>query len=98
VICGDICEASFVDNYDLMIFGDILEHIEDQKAVDLVAKMKSRGQKAIFSVPWNYQQGALDGVESEIHHQPNLTREGCDRLYSPEKWIYTGQVIGVFVI
>lgn len=98
VIHGDIVQAHFLDNYGLMIFGDILEHIPEKTAVELVEKLKFIGQKAVFSVPWNYQQGALDGVESEIHHQPDLTKEKCDALYKPEKWLYIGNVIGVFTI
>lgn len=98
VMIGDIVDASFPENYGIMVFGDILEHIDEGKAVQLVKRLKSIGQKAIFSVPWNYQQIALDGVESEIHLQPELTREKCDILYEPEKWLYIGNVIGIFTI
>lgn len=98
VYCGDILQADFGQQYDLMIFGDILEHIAEADAVALVDRLKRNGQAAVFSVPWNYEQGALDGVESEIHRQPSLTKEKCDILYNPSKWLHVGPVIGVFTI
>ena len=33
----------------------------------------SKGIKCLVAVPYLHQQGAVDGVDSETHHQPDLT-------------------------
>jgi hypothetical protein len=39
----------------------------------LIKDITSKGIKCLVAVPFLYPQDAVDGVESEIHHQEDLT-------------------------
>ena len=62
------------DNYDLVILGDILEHltVDDAKAV---LTRCSNVKQVLIAVPYESPQGAFWGVEAEIHQQDDLTPE-----------------------
>ena len=61
------------DDYDYIILGDVLEHIHVEPAQKLIKDITSKGIKCMVAVPYLHEQGAVGGVESEIHHQPDLT-------------------------
>lgn len=71
---ADICQLKY-EWYDLIIFGDIIEHlsVDDAKAVLEYAKPRCRDM--IVAVPFLYEQGALNGNEYERHIQDDLTPE-----------------------
>lgn len=73
----DIMDFDFEENsYDLVILGDVLEHLTVEDAQMLIAKMKKYGVKnGIIHVPFLYEQGAKYGNEYETHHQEDLTEE-----------------------
>ena len=72
VIVGDILNFDY-DDYDYIIIGDVLEHIKVEPAQKLIKDITSKGIKCMVAVPYLHEQGAVGGVESEIHHQPDLT-------------------------
>jgi len=77
------CATQFQEysKYDLVILGDILEHLTIEDAQDLLCnKLKDVGQ-VMVAVPYEYPQGASKGVESERHLQPDLTKENFEERY-----------------
>jgi len=74
VFIGDVTklEIDFSD-YDLIIFGDVLEHIEVESAKNLLNKLLK--QNLIVSIPFESEQGEHFGNSYEIHLQPDLTLE-----------------------
>lgn len=55
-------------SYDLVIFGDILEHMAESDAVDLWNKVSKNAKYAIISIPIiHYHQGAEFGNPYEVH-------------------------------
>jgi hypothetical protein len=72
VYMGDVTELNinFLD-YDLIILGDVLEHIEESKAINLISKMKSCD--VIVAIPFESEQGIHFENVYEIHLQPDLT-------------------------
>ena len=79
VFCDTILNFNY-DKYDYIIMGDVLEHIKIEDAIPLISDIKNKKIKLIVGVPHNMPQGShftLNGeewdVESEIHHQPDLT-------------------------
>jgi hypothetical protein len=72
VFVGDILSFNY-DDYDYIIIGDVLEHIHAEAAQKLIKDITSKGIKCLVAVPFLYPQDAVDGVESEIHHQEDLT-------------------------
>ena len=61
------------DGYDYIIMGDVLEHIPTQDAQRLITDITLKGIKCLVAVPFLASQDAVNGVESEIHHQEDLT-------------------------
>ena len=72
VFVGDILSFNY-DDYDYIIIGDVLEHIPAEAAQNLIKDITSKGIKCLVAVPFLCPQDAVDGVESEIHHQEDLT-------------------------
>lgn len=74
--------GSFFADYDLVILGDVLEHLSVPDAQALLASIAENGPRTavLVAVPFLWKQGAEGGVEWEIHKQPELTHElFCER-------------------
>lgn len=67
--------------YDLIIFGDVLEHMTVENAQAVLRWAKSRCFDMIIGVPFMYQQGEIYGNPYERHIQDDLTPERFDERY-----------------
>jgi predicted TPR repeat methyltransferase len=67
VFCEDA--RNFTDfNYDLVIFGDVLEHMSEAEAVALWDKARSQARAIFMSIPIvHLPQGAEGGNPFEVH-------------------------------
>jgi hypothetical protein len=63
------------ERYDLIIFGDVIEHLSPQDAQAVLAYAAKRCRDMVVAVPWLYAQGPVDGNVHETHLQPDLTPE-----------------------
>ena len=69
---GDVTELNIdFSNYDLVILGDVLEHINTKDAQALLQKIGN--VNTIVGVPFNAPQGEHFGNSYEIHLQEDLT-------------------------
>lgn len=80
VFHADICDFRF-DWYDLIIFGDIIEHLTVEQAQAVLAYAKPRCRDLIIAVPFLYRQGAIYGNPWEVHKQDDLTPELFEERY-----------------
>jgi len=72
VILGDVTKLDIdFDKYDLIILGDVLEHIQVEDAKILLSKMKR--SNVIIGVPFDSPQGVHFDNTFEIHLQEDLT-------------------------
>ena len=72
VFVGDVCELNLnFSEYDLIILGDVLEHISSSKAKELLEKIKNVNN--IVAVPFQSPQGESFNNKYEIHLQEDLT-------------------------
>jgi hypothetical protein len=76
VFVADVC--AWVDSaefrpYDVVIMGDVLEHIEARQAVQLLGKLTATCGEVIVVVPYGYEQGAEHGNEHQRHLQADLS-------------------------
>lgn len=78
------------DHYDLIIFGDIIEHLIVKDAQTVLRYARPRCTDLIVAVPFLYPQGAAYGNPYEIHKQDDLTDEifhqrykGLEVLFDP---------------
>ena len=74
VFCTDIRDFEF-EHYDLIIFGDVIEHLSVEDAQKVLAYAVPRCRDLVIAVPFLYEQDALYGNPWEIHLQPDLTAE-----------------------
>lgn len=59
--------------YDVIIFGDVIEHLSVEDAKKVLKYALPRCKELIVAVPYRYQQGEVDGNEYERHIQDDLT-------------------------
>lgn len=69
------------DWYDLIIFGDVIEHMTVEKAQAVLEYAKPRCRDMIIAVPWEYEQGEVDGNIWQAHLQDDLTPELFAKRY-----------------
>lgn len=80
--CCDIDDLKYQsDKYDLIIFGDVIEHMDVEKAQRVLKYAEPRCRDMIIAVPWEYPQGELYGNRYERHIQSDLTPELFDERY-----------------
>lgn len=72
VYWADIANFEY-DYYDLIIFGDVIEHLTVGKAQRSLDYAKPRCKDLIIGVPWLYSQCAIYGNPYEVHIQNDLT-------------------------
>lgn len=72
VIFADIKEYKY-EWYDLIIFGDVIEHMTVEDAQAVLAYAMPRCRDLIVAVPYEYKQDAIYGNEWERHIQDDLT-------------------------
>jgi hypothetical protein len=82
--------------YDLVIMGDILEHLSVEEAVSLLNEIDNCNIAIIVLVPYNYFQGKSHGNDHEEHKQPDLTEKVFQERYSGFKKIFGNDEQGVF--
>lgn len=70
----DICEFEY-KWYDVIIFGDVLEHIDKQQAEKVLFYANAHCTQFYIVVPYSYPQEAVDGNPYEAHQQSDLTDE-----------------------
>ena len=75
--------------YDLIIFGDVLEHMSVYKAQRVLEYARSRCRDMVIGVPYMYPQAAIYGNPYEIHLQDDLTEERFRERYPGHELIWT---------
>jgi hypothetical protein len=84
--------------YDLVILGDVLEHMSEQSAVELWDRISKQAKYAIISIPIiHYHQDAINGNPYEVHVEEDWNTE---RVLSTFKGIVEHKefpVTGVFI-
>jgi len=74
VIIGNVMNYD-ISNYDVIIMGDILEHLSVEDGLSLMKRIEDKGQMCIVAVPYKLEQGVCHGNEYEMHKQSDLTEE-----------------------
>lgn len=82
IFVGDIYDYFYPPYwYDIIIFGDVLEHMDVWKAQDVLQYALPRTSDYVIGVPFRYPQGPIDGNEWERHIQDDLTPEIFKQRY-----------------
>jgi len=89
IYIGDILSFSF-DFYDLIIFGDVLEHLELEDAKKLLQRFihENKCDNLIVSIPYKLPVAPFPENRYEEHLQPDVTAEYIKQHYPYLKLIY----------
>ena len=80
VFTADIRNFEY-DWYDLIIFGDVIEHLTVKQAQKVLDYAKPRCKDMIIAVPFLYKQEEIYGNPYERHIQDDLTPEKFEQRY-----------------
>ena len=88
--------------YDLVIFGDVLEHLNVEDAIRVLERAKCYAKHIIISVPFLRAQDAKDTESpdnlNETHLQPDLTKDIFNQRYPGFYTLTCDENNGVFFI
>jgi SAM-dependent methyltransferase len=82
--------------YDVVMFGDVIEHLEVEEAQKVLEYALQRSKEVIVAVPYQYPQGEVDGNVYEIHKQDDLTPELMKERYPYLHLLYGNDVYGYY--
>lgn len=98
VTVGNFLDLDF-DYYDVIIMGDVFEHVKRNEAQEWLKKIKNKCGELIIVVPFEYEQEWDGDYENKWghHHQPDLNPTVMDENF-PEiilrKWVDCGDSAG----
>jgi len=95
VINDDIINVD-LSEYDFIILGDILEHLNTRNAQKLIYNIINTRKSCMVAVPYMMEQGAWGGNEYETHLQPDLTPKVMEQRYPSLKLIYGNNQYGYY--
>jgi predicted TPR repeat methyltransferase len=84
--------------YDLIIAGDILEHMTKEEAITVVDHCLNNGKTLIISIPIRHmEQDDLNGNPFEVHVKPDWTHQEVLETWGNHiSNFYTSKWIGVY--
>lgn len=85
------------DKYDIIIFGDVLEHLTVEEAQKVLQYALDRCEEVVVAVPYMYPQDAIKNNIYEIHKQPDLTKENMLERYPQLKYLYGCDAYGYYI-
>ena len=77
----DIRNFVYTQNYDFIIFGDVIEHLEVVDAQQVLKEAKNHTSGILIGVPYNLVQDVIYNNIAEKHLQPDLTDEIFHQRY-----------------
>lgn len=83
--------------YDIIIFGDIIEHLEVNEAKKVLEYAYNNCEEMIVAVPYQLEQGIAEDNIYEIHKQDDLTDEIIKQRYPMLKLLYKNDLYGYYV-
>ena len=93
---ANICDLEY-DFYNIIIFGDIIEHLTVEEAQQVLKYAYNRCDEMIVAVPYEMEQGICEDNVYEIHKQPDLTPENVLERYPMLKLLYKNDKYGYYV-
>ena len=97
----EVLNANIVDArynwFDLIIFGDVIEHLTVEDAQQVLEYALSRCKELIVAVPYKYVQGEVGGNKWEIHIQDDLTPEIMKERYPYLELLYGDNEYGYYI-
>lgn len=101
VINSDVRKVDFakIAPFDLVIMGDVLEHITKEEAIELVNTISKLTRYAIISIPIiHYPQGEYEGNPYEVHVKDDWSHQEVLDSFSNFEKVFEGERIGCYLL
>ena len=85
------------DYYDLIIFGDVLEHLSVEDAQSVLNYAYNKCKNFIVAVPYNSKQDKIDNNVYEIHIQDDLNIVNIQKRYPYLQLLYGNGLYGYYI-
>lgn len=97
VLVGD-ARTTDLPNADVIILGDVAEHMERDEALDLWERAARAARRAVYlSIPIvHYPQGALEHNDHEVHVVDDWDHDTVLVVFTGIGAHWTGDVVGVY--
>ena len=86
-----------IKDYDFIILGDVLEHLPENYAKELINDIVNSGKECLVAVPYEMEQGEHEGNIHETHYQADLTPEVMAERYPSLTCIFSNEYYGYYV-
>jgi hypothetical protein len=96
IFCADILDFD-ISEYDYIILGDIVEHLELKVAQELLSYINNSGKKCLVAIPYQMEQGEVDGNIYEKHLQSDLTENNFIERYPYMRLLFNNDLYGYYV-
>lgn len=83
----DLDKLKSLGDFDLVIFGDVLEHVNVKDAQAVLATAETFADYILVAVPYEYEQVGENGNHYQDHLQPDLTPRIVNERYPKLKLI-----------
>ena len=83
--------------YDIIIFGDVIEHLEVEEAQKVLEYAYDRCKEMVVAVPYLNPQGIEEDNIYEIHKQDDLTDEIMKERYPYLDNVYKDKIYGYYI-
>ena len=84
-------------DYDVVIFGDILEHMTKQEALDVWARTAMQADYAVIAIPIiHYHQGAINDNPYEEHVKDDWTHDEVINTFPGIVDFWQGSIVGAY--
>ena len=87
-----------INYYDVVILGDVLEHLSIEQAQQFINKIEDLNKQCLVAVPYMMSQGEVDGNVHEAHKQEDLTHEIMKERYSSLVCLYKNEHYGYYTL
>ena len=97
VFLGDIVSQD-ISEYDFIILGDVLEHISESDAKNLITKIVNQGKECLVAIPYLMPQSGIGGNDYEKHLQEDLTPEVMKQRYPELECLFSNSSYGYYIV
>lgn len=85
------------EEYELIIAGDIIEHMSIEDASNFIKKINNFGKRLLVAVPYKMKQNAVGGNTYEVHLQDDLTHEIFLERYPCMNLLFSNEEYGYYI-
>lgn len=95
-VCDLLSFDWLANSYDLVILGDVLEHLTANDAQSLLPRIKDSGAACFVSMPFLAPQGRCRGNPYEAHQQDDLTPKLMSERYPTLSVLWRDDEYGIY--